>query len=139
MIEFAYKVCSLDVSNTDPFANPVINLAQNFVGANNINHLEPVGSFVSRRNGGEDAAEGRFVYTKLSALTRVILSACDDEVSIHHGRDGKDAELVVYIPVLPMILVNGCDTHGDGYSTFVPPYNPRDIVDKSAMKDNWQF
>lgn len=105
MIELAYKVCSLDVSNTDPFANPVINPAQNFVGANNINHLEPVENFGSNRNGGEDAAEGRVVYTKLSALTRVILSACDDEVSIHHERDAEKAEPVVYMPVKPMILV----------------------------------
>ncbi|THW81944.1 type II DNA topoisomerase [Aureobasidium pullulans] len=61
VIELAYKVCSLDVPNTDPSATQqtIIKLAQNFVGANNINYLEPGGNFGSRRNGGEDAAEGR--------------------------------------------------------------------------------
>lgn len=28
-----------------------------------------------------------------------------------------------------MVLVNGCDGIGTGYSTFVPNYNPREIVD----------
>ena len=30
---------------------------------------------------------------------------------------------------MPMVLVNGCDGIGTGYSTFVPNYNPREIVD----------
>lgn len=138
VIELAYKVCSLDVPNTDPSATQqtIIKLAQNFVGANNINYLEPGGNFGSRRNGGEDAAEGRFVYTKLSALTRVIMDACDDGVLIHHERNGKIAEPVVYLPVIPMILVNGCDTHGDGWSTFIPPYNPEEIVDNLRRRMN---
>ena len=28
-----------------------------------------------------------------------------------------------------MVLCNGCDGIGTGYSTFVPNYNPREIVD----------
>jgi DNA topoisomerase-2 len=144
VVELAYKVSSLDVPDTDPFATnqqtatqqTIIKLAQNFVGANNINYLEPGGNFGSRRNGGEDAADGRFVYTKLSALTRVVMDACDDGVLIHHERNGKKAEPVVYLPVIPMILVNGCDTHGDGWNTFIPPYNPREIVDNLRRRMN---
>ena len=34
-----------------------------------------------------------------------------------------------YCPIIPMVLVNGCDGIGTGYSTFVPNYNPRQIVD----------
>jgi DNA topoisomerase-2 len=33
-----------------------------------------------------------------------------------------------YIPVLPMVLVNGSDGIGTGWSSFVPNYNPSDIV-----------
>ena len=33
-----------------------------------------------------------------------------------------------YCPIMPMVLVNGCDGIGTGYSTFVPNYNPREIV-----------
>ena len=33
-----------------------------------------------------------------------------------------------YCPILPMVLVNGSDGIGTGYSTTIPNYNPREIV-----------
>lgn len=33
------------------------------------------------------------------------------------------------MPVLPMVLVNGADGIGTGYSTSIPNYNPKDIID----------
>lgn len=33
-----------------------------------------------------------------------------------------------YMPILPMVLVNGAEGIGTGWSTFVPNFNPRDIV-----------
>ena len=32
------------------------------------------------------------------------------------------------MPVLPMVLVNGSDGIGTGWSSFVPNYNPAEIV-----------
>ena len=37
----------------------IINLAQNFVGSNNVNLLQPVGQFGTRLHGGKDAASPR--------------------------------------------------------------------------------
>lgn len=34
-----------------------------------------------------------------------------------------------YMPVLPLVLVNGAEGIGTGWSTFIPNFNPRDIVD----------
>lgn len=39
-----------------------------------------------------------------------------------------------YIPILPMVLVNGSDGIGTGWSSFVPNYNPSDIVDNLKRK-----
>ncbi len=33
-----------------------------------------------------------------------------------------------YAPIIPMVLVNGSEGIGTGWSSFVPNYNPRDIV-----------
>ena len=33
-----------------------------------------------------------------------------------------------YIPIIPMVLVNGADGIGTGWMTKVPNYNPREIV-----------
>lgn len=36
--------------------------------------------------------------------------------------------LVRYMPIIPTVLVNGSEGIGTGWSTFIPNYNPRDIV-----------
>ena len=33
-----------------------------------------------------------------------------------------------YMPIIPMVLVNGSEGIGTGWSTYVPNYNPRDII-----------
>ena len=42
--------------------------------------------------------------------------------------DGHMVEPEFYIPVIPMVLVNGAEGIGTGWSTNVPNYNPRDII-----------
>jgi len=32
------------------------------------------------------------------------------------------------MPVIPWVLVNGCEGIGTGWSTKIPPFNPLDIV-----------
>lgn len=33
------------------------------------------------------------------------------------------------MPIIPMVLVNGCQGIGTGWSTFIPNFNPREICD----------
>lgn len=47
-------------------------MAQNYVGSNNINLLMPNGQFGSRNLGGKDHASGRYIFTKLSKVTRYL-------------------------------------------------------------------
>lgn len=51
----------------------IINLAQNFVGSNNINVLQPIGQFGTRLNGGKDASSPRYIYTMLRSVDFFIL------------------------------------------------------------------
>ena len=50
----------------------IIGMAQNFVGSNNINLLEPNGQFGTRIMGGADAASSRYIHTELNKLTQSI-------------------------------------------------------------------
>lgn len=43
----------------------IVNLAQDFVGSNNINLLLPVGQFGTRLQGGKDSASPRYIFTQL--------------------------------------------------------------------------
>ncbi|KAK4872667.1 hypothetical protein RN001_014696 [Aquatica leii] len=107
----------------------IVNLAQNFVGSNNINLLEPIGQFGTRLAGGKDSASPRYIFTKLSPLSRLIFHPDDDALLKHEYDDNKKIEPVWYIPIIPMVLVNGADGIGTGWMTKIPNYNPREIVE----------
>ncbi|CAA9993124.1 unnamed protein product [Nesidiocoris tenuis] len=107
----------------------IINLAQNYVGTNNINLLQPLGQFGTRLQGGKDAASPRYIFTMLSPLARLIFHPHDDPLLKYQKEDNQRIEPVWYIPVIPMLLVNGADGIGTGWMTKIPNYNPREIID----------
>jgi DNA topoisomerase-2 len=101
----------------------IINLAQNFVGANNLNLLEPSGQFGTRLAGGKDAASPRYIFTRLGPLTKRIFDPTDNSVLKYVVDDGQKVEPEYYAPVVPMLLVNGAEGIGTGFSCYVPPYD----------------
>lgn len=107
----------------------IVALAQTFVGSNNINCLEPSGNFGSRLQGGSDAASARYIYTRLSPFARRIFHQADEPLLTYNTDDGRTIEPETYVPVLPMILINGADGIGTGWSTSIPNYNPEEIIE----------
>lgn len=106
----------------------IIGLAQNYVGSNNINLLHPSGQFGTRLQGGKDAASERYIFTYLNPLTRKIFSELDDPVLEYLADDGQIVEPVHYVPIIPMILVNGTKGIGTGFSTDIMCHNPIQII-----------
>lgn len=106
----------------------IINMAQNFVGSNNINLLHPVGQFGTRNQGGKDAASARYIFTKLSNITRTIFHPDDDLVLNWLNDDGTWIEPETYYPIIPLTLINGAEGIGTGWSTSIPNYNPLDVI-----------
>ncbi|KRY36227.1 putative DNA topoisomerase 2 [Trichinella spiralis] len=115
----------------------IINLAHNFVGSNNINILLPIGQFGTRLLGGRDAASARYIFTMLSPVTRAMFCT-DDEPNLNFlFEDNQKIEPFWYCPILPLVLVNGCEGIGTGWSTKVPNHDPRIVVKnlKRLMND----
>ena len=107
----------------------ITNMANAYVGSNNIPLLYRDGGFGTRQSGGKDAANGRYIFTKLDALTRLIFRAEDDVLLEHVEDDGEKVEPRFYVPIIPMILVNGVIAGiGTGWSCSIPCYNPLDLV-----------
>ena len=106
----------------------IIGLAQNFVGSNNINLLHPSGQFGTRIHNGKDAASERYIFTYLNPLTRKIFSELDDSVLEYLEDDGQIVEPIYYVPIIPMVLVNGTKGIGTGFSTDIMCYNPVQII-----------
>ena len=107
----------------------IISMAQNFVGTNNINLLVPDGQFGTRLQGGSDSASPRYIWTYMSKLTQLIYRPEDYPIYKYLDDDGIMVEPQFYLPIIPMILVNGSRGIGTGFSTFIPNHNPLDIVD----------
>ncbi|KAG8877753.1 DNA topoisomerase 2, partial [Tulasnella sp. 332] len=109
-------------------ADTIVGMAQTFVGSNNINLLSPNGQFGTRATGGSDHASPRYIFTLPTTLSRAIFHPQDDPLLKYLEDDGQSIEPEWFMPVIPMVLVNGCDGIGTGYSTKIPNYNPHDIV-----------
>ena len=106
----------------------IIGMAQTYVGANNINLLEPLGAFGSRLAGGSDAASPRYIFTKMNPIAMKIFDHKDSSLLKYLESDGSPIEPEWFAPVLPMILVNGTLGIGTGFSTSVLQYNPKEII-----------
>ena len=108
-------------------ADTIVKLAHDFMGSNNINLLHPAGQFGTRLMGGKDASQTRYIFTHLTKQAREIFDPLDDPVLKYLEDDGKTIEPDAYVPRIPMVLVNGTEGIGTGFSTYIPSYNPDDI------------
>jgi len=109
----------------------IVGMAQTFMGANNIAWLVPQGQFGTRLQGGKDSASPRYIHTYLQPIVRKLVREEDMDVLTYRDDDGLPVEPEWYAPVLPMLLVNGARGIGTGYSTNIPPCDPKVI--KNAL------
>jgi DNA topoisomerase-2 len=107
----------------------IVNMAQNFVGSNNINLLEPNGQFGTRLHGGDDSASERYIFTLLNPLTRSLFPDADDPVLSYLNDDGTIVEPEYYVPIIPFALMNGISGIGTGFSCSIPSYQPTQIIE----------
>jgi DNA topoisomerase-2 len=106
----------------------IVGMAQNFVGTNNINLLVPQGQYGSRSMGGTDYAAPRYIFTYLSPITQIIFNKLDNNLYDYIFDDGEKVEPKYYLPIIPMVLVNGSEGIGTGWSSYIPQFNPIDII-----------
>ncbi len=110
----------------------IVNLARDFVGTNNINLLMPNGMF-GNRNNPSGAASARYIFTALNKITSLIFDSRDMPLLEYLDDDGQSIEPLYYVPIIPMSLVNGVKGIGTGFSTTIPNYNPKDIINNLRL------
>uniref|UniRef100_A0A8C0IRZ4 DNA topoisomerase 2 n=1 Tax=Chelonoidis abingdonii TaxID=106734 RepID=A0A8C0IRZ4_CHEAB len=111
----------------------IINLAQNFVGSNNLNLLQPIGQFGTRLHGGKDSASPRYIFTMLSSLARLIFPATDDSILRFLYDDNQRVEPEWYMPIIPLVLINGAEGIGTGWSSRIPNFDIREVVNNIRL------
>ena len=129
--QFAGKIAELsEYHHGEIILNSTITgMTQRFVGSNNIPYFYDEGQFGSRIENGKDSASGRYIFTKLDSNTRNMYKIEDENYLTNLEEDGNIIEPEYYLPILPMVLVNGRKGGiGTGFSSTIPSYNPLDLI-----------
>ncbi len=106
-------------------SNVIVNLAQDYVGTNNINLLMPEGNFGTRLI--PEASAARYIYTYGSNELFSFINPKDDDILEIQNFEGKQIEPKFLLPVLPLLLVNGAEGIASGYASKILPRNPKEI------------
>lgn len=108
--------------------NTIVAMAQDFTGSNNLPYFARDGQFGTRDLGGKDAAESRYAETKPEWWMPYVFRREDLPILQLKEDEGEEVEPVCFYPILPVVLINGCNGIATAYSTFVPNHNPLDVV-----------
>ncbi len=105
----------------------IVNMAQNFVGTNNLPYLYPKGQFGSRNKNGKDAAQARYTFTKPMWWLSLIFRPEDVDIMTRVEEEGELCEYKRFYPIIPTSSINGQLGIATGFRTRIPPHNPLDI------------
>uniref|UniRef100_A0A915LNL7 DNA topoisomerase type IIA domain-containing protein n=1 Tax=Meloidogyne javanica TaxID=6303 RepID=A0A915LNL7_MELJA len=75
-------------------------------------------------------ASPRYIFTQLNPVTKTLFPPSDENVLRFLYEENQRIEPEWYCPVIPTVLANGAEGIGTGWSTVVPNYNPRELVDQ---------
>lgn len=114
--------------------NTIVNMAQSFSGSNNIPYLYEDGAFGTRIANGGDAASPRYIFTKITVRARDIIRDISPNVLNYLTEENMVVEPEFYVPVLPMVLINGANGIATGFRSLVPLFNQRDIIHNIKCK-----
>ena len=113
----------------------IVHMASSFVGSsNNLPLLEGFGQFGTRLQGGKDAASARYIFCGVGPLTRMLIRPEDDSLLNFEEEDGESVQPTHFVPILPMVLINGQDGVGTGWSMSIPPHHPMHVLDAVLAK-----
>jgi DNA topoisomerase-2 len=103
----------------------IVGMGQSFVGCGHVPLLLAEGQFGTRIVGGKDAAASRYIHCDIGRAANLIFPV-EDEPLLERNLDDdrKPVEATYYIPVLPLLLLNGSVGIGTGWSSNVPCFSP---------------
>jgi DNA topoisomerase-2 len=112
---------------TGSMESTVIGMANAYAGTNNMNLFLPIGQFGSRLT--KESAAGRYIFTKFGPNFRQLFKKEDDSILENILVDGEKIEPKHYLPLLPMMLINGAQGTGTGHACLIMNYHPEQVRD----------
>jgi DNA gyrase subunit A len=105
----------------------IVNLAQDYTFANNYPLIDKKGYFGERME--PMPAASRYIECKLGEISKFLLFDDMDQVQMVPNYDEKVMEPVSMLPKLPLMLLNGAEGIGTGFSSVIPSFHHKDIIE----------
>ena len=109
----------------------IVNMAQDYTFSNNYPLIDKKGYFGERME--TQAAAARYIEAKLGEVAKVLLFDDMNQVQMIPNYDEKVMEPVGLLPKLPIMLLNGAEGIGTGFSSVIPCFKHNDII--ASMKE----
>lgn len=104
----------------------IVNMARAFPGTNNIPYFDRDGQFGSIVE--PKASSPRYISVTVSDIIKKIFRKEDEAILEYNYFGDERLEPKLYLPVLPMALVNGTDGIGTGYATKIPNHSVKSVI-----------
>ena len=104
----------------------IVNLAQDYTFTNNYPLIDKKGYFGERME--TQAAAARYIECKLGKVAELLLFDDMNQVEMIPNYDEKVMEPVGLLPKLPIMLLNGAEGIGTGFSSVIPSFHHDDII-----------
>jgi DNA gyrase subunit A len=104
----------------------IVNLAQDYTFSNNYPLIDKKGYFGERME--TQAAAARYIECKIGKVAELLLFDDMNQVAMVPNYDEKVMEPVGLLPKLPIMLLNGAEGIGTGFSSVIPSFHHEDIV-----------
>jgi DNA topoisomerase-2 len=114
--------------NEKCLSDTLINMAQHHIGSNNMPMFSDEGQFGTRFKGGTDSADARYIFTFLTWWVEYVFRKEDKDILEMVIDEGEKQEPKTYLPIIPINIVNGSKAVATGWSSYIAPHNPLDII-----------
>lgn len=103
----------------------IVNMAQDYTFSNNYPLIDKKGYFGERMETAP--AAGRYIECKLGKVSEFLLFDDMNQVQMIPNYDETVMEPVAMLPKLPIMLLNGAEGIGTGFSSVIPSFHHKDI------------
>jgi DNA gyrase subunit A len=105
----------------------IVNMAQDYTFSNNYPLIDKKGYFGERMETAP--AAGRYIECRLGRIAKILLFDDMNQVEMIPNFDETVMEPSALLPKLPIMLLNGAEGIGTGFSSVIPSFHHKDVID----------
>lgn len=119
-------VLTLHPHGPQSIESAIVNLAQDYAFANNYPLIDKKGYFGERME--QAPAASRYIECRLGKVAKLLLFDDMNQVEMTPNFDETTVEPISLFPKLPLMLMNGAEGIGTGFSSVIPSFHHRDLI-----------